>query len=97
MQSIEIQIKIPGNHALEVGDVVAFNPPQFKPTENKLEVNEYLSGKFLVTRVRHNVSKEYFTSIVSLSKDSFESGVGSPTAATVEQIVNPLLPDYTRK
>ena len=97
MNSIEIQIKIPGNHALEVGDVVAFNPPQFKSTEKKLEVNEYLSGKFLVTRVRHNVSKEYFTSIVSLSKDSFESGVGSPTAATVEQIVNPYVPDYTRK
>ena len=94
MQSIEIQIKIPGNHALEVGDVVAFNPPQFKPTENKLEVNEYLSGKFLVTRVRHNVSKEYFTSIVTLSKDSFESGIGTPVGATFEEIVTANIDDY---
>ena len=94
MQSIEIQIKIPGNHALEVGDVVAFNPPQFKPTENKLEVNEYLSGKFLVTRVRHNVAKEYFTSIVTLSKDSFESGIGTPVGATFEEIVTANIDDY---
>ena len=95
MNSVDVEITVPGNHLIEVGDIVKFDIPQLKPMDEEgMQLNQYLSGKFLITRCRQSVRKEGSENVLTLSKDSFDSGTGVPENASLQTEITQSAIDY---
>jgi hypothetical protein len=65
LENIKLEVIIPGNSTIEVGDVVELFIPQSNAIdEEKFKENKLYGGKFFLTAVRHTYNKEnnnYFT------------------------------------
>ena len=70
---------VPGFSEIRVGDVVNFDMPDFKktPKEDTRGVDEYLSGRYLISAVMHHVSSinKRHTMVMELVKDSYNEGM----------------------
>jgi hypothetical protein len=69
-----VKILIPGDSGIAVGRTVDFNLMSIKPSNNSKELNQYYSGKYLVTAVRHIIRpiEGSYQTILEISKDSSE-------------------------
>jgi hypothetical protein len=68
-----VEINIPGDSELDVGDIIRLNIP-VASTSNDQDGDEdkYLSGKYLITKLRHKMldGNDSFTTILECSKDT---------------------------
>ena len=75
LNSLTIEITVPGITEIRVGDIVTFTLPNYRKTpEEDLEAKDtYISGRYLINAARHHVSaiNKRHTMVLELVKDSF--------------------------
>ena len=90
MQTVRIQFDAPGDSAREVGDLIWFNLPSENPTAaektGQQQPHKYISGKFLITALRHKITNDEYTMHVEAIKDGYRSQL-SPTFAPNNPVV----------
>jgi len=72
--NIVLNVTIPGNILLEIGDVVNLHFPQTSPIEEYMKkLNLLYDKKFLVTAIRHvyNKQKNHFFTVMQCVKDTY--------------------------
>ena len=75
INSLKIEITIPGSTEINVGDIVHFSMPKYAQ-HNPDDLNDqdvYLTGRYLISAARHHVSSlnKRHTLVLELIKDSF--------------------------
>lgn len=78
--SIRLKILIPGDVSIKVGDVIQFNLPNIakRSQNNDKELDEYYSGKYLITSLRHMITQENkFLTVLEICKDSVNNDYAS--------------------
>lgn len=65
-----LKAKIPGDPGITVGRTIQFNLLTLKPTNTEKNLDEFYSGKYLVTAVRHIIQPTAFQTILEIAKDS---------------------------
>jgi len=65
-----LKIKIPGDSGITVGRTINFNLLTLKPTTQQKNLDEFYSGKYLVTAVRHIIQPTAFQTVLEIAKDS---------------------------
>mgnify|MGYP003140087926 CR=1 FL=1 len=75
INSLAIEITVPGNTEINIGDIVHFDLPKYSEATEE-DVNDkdiYLSGRYLISAARHQVSivSKRHTLVLELIKDSF--------------------------
>jgi len=71
-QTNKIEIDIQGNSDRRVGDVVEFNlnsPEPIKMGSTESHIEPYVSGKYLVTALKHSISKQDYKMTLELSRN----------------------------
>lgn len=66
-----IEVTVPGNSELDAGDIVQLNIPKatdFDKEDGKRD--KYLSGKYIITKVRHIFTESEFTTVFECTKDT---------------------------
>jgi len=78
INSLMIEISVPGITEVRVGEIVSFTLPDFRRTpEGDIEAKDkYISGRYLINSIRHHVSNinKRHTMVLELVKDSFNEG-----------------------
>lgn len=70
LRNLNILISVPGDSELLVGDLVNVSLPSPETGGVHQEKEKYLTGKFLVTSIRHMIKAQEYSVVVELSKDS---------------------------
>ena len=65
-----LKIKIPGDPGVTVGRTIDFNLLTLKPNIQQRNLDEFYSGKYLVTAVRHIIQPTAFQTVLEIAKDS---------------------------
>lgn len=69
-----IKIVVPGDGSLESGDVIHFNLPSPESAgENKFD--KYYNGKYLITAIRHVITRQSYNMTIECSKESLEKDI----------------------
>jgi hypothetical protein len=75
INSLVLEITVPGFSEVRVGNVVTFTMPNYARSskEDKEAKDKYLSGRYLISAARHHVSaiNKRHTMVLELIKDSF--------------------------
>ena len=73
--TLKTRIRVPGNSALRAGDVIELFIPKTGPVEQTPDqwYDETLSGKYLISSVRHIFLGEEYTSVLMLVKNRYEN------------------------
>jgi hypothetical protein len=77
MNTIRVRIRVAGNSALHVGDVINLYIPKTGALDTS-EVDwfdEVLSGKYIITTLRNTFTSNEYTTTMMLSKDGYEKAV----------------------
>lgn len=69
ISQLKIVIEVPGRSDVEVGKLVNFLYPKMK-TSNKFEVDPYVSGLYMITAVKHGITRDDYSMTLELTKDS---------------------------
>ena len=81
VNSVKINFTTAGDSSREVGDLIWFQYPSENPdtadTTGLTEPHKYFSGKYLVTALRHKVTKEEYTMVIEGTKDGYRSQISS--------------------
>ena len=68
---------IPGNSKMRIGKVVSLSYPSSKPLREDEDFNDkYISGKYLVTSVRHFITKQDYVMNLELSRNFYPTPTG---------------------
>jgi hypothetical protein len=67
-QYTRVKISVPGDSALTVGRLVNFT--LLSKNSNNREPDDFYSGKYLITAVRHMVTLTEFKTVLELAKES---------------------------
>jgi hypothetical protein len=70
MSYTRVKISVPGDPALTVGAVVNFNLLTKNPLPTNKESDQYYSGNYLVTAVRHMLTVHQYRTVLELAKES---------------------------
>ena len=62
---------------LRVGCIVTLRIPSNQPSEGEWTWDNYLSGRYLITAIKHVFTSTIHSSILSLNKDSYASPIDS--------------------
>jgi hypothetical protein len=84
-----LKAKIPGDAGITVGRTIDFNLLTLKPTSSTKNLDEFYSGKYLVTAVRHIIQPSAFQTILEIAKDSTPkkySGIRNESDAWTEAV-----------
>ena len=77
INSLKIEITIPGTTEVNAGDIVHFAMPKYAPYNelDKKDQDVYLTGRYLISAARHHVSalNKRHTLVLELIKDSFNT------------------------
>lgn len=65
-----LKAKIPGDPGITAGRTINFNLLSLKPTDSKKNLDEFYSGKYLVTAVRHIIQPTAYQTVIEIAKDS---------------------------
>lgn len=65
-----MKMTIPGDPGISVGRTVNINLFTLKPTTKSKGLDEFYSGKYLVTAVRHIIQPNVYQTVVEVAKDS---------------------------
>ena len=75
VKALNIEITVPGSTEINIGDIVHFSLPKYAPAsrEDPTDEDKYLTGRYLVSAARHQVSiiSKKHTLVLELVKDSF--------------------------
>ena len=66
MNSFTVQMTVPGNSEITVGDIVDLDTVIYRSSDP----DKYLSGRYLVTAVNHLITLPNYVTIVTMSRDS---------------------------
>jgi len=66
-----IKISVPGDPGLTIGRVITFNLLSKDP--NKKEPDDFYSGNYLITAVRHMLTVHEYRTVLELAKESTTS------------------------
>jgi hypothetical protein len=76
LNHFKIEIVIPGDIILKAGDVVEYEFPSFESADSGgKKLDEYRTGKYLVTSINHKFNADTFESVVELVSDSFSKAL----------------------
>lgn len=81
LKQIKLEVVLPGHHKLQIGHVVDVEIPaaaHHDPSES-YDIDDHLSGRFLITALRHKIDRSAHACILELVKDS---SVTAPTDDT---------------
>lgn len=71
LTNTEVEVEIPGDSELLVGCIVQLRFPSSSNTDDQYGVDDaQLSGKYLVSRVRHKISGDNFVTVMRCVKDN---------------------------
>ena len=92
-----IKLKVHGNTAIRVGDIVTVNIPNVQAASIKKEeeYDKHYSGPFLIKQIRHDFSSVKHVMNISLVKDSLEEPLPSPTNNMEPQRASGFTSEYT--
>jgi len=80
ISNIRVEITIPGLTSTQAGEVVQFYYPHMgeKGADENIDnlVDNYMSGSYLVTAVRHIITPSKYTMKLELIKESYAKGLG---------------------
>ena len=82
-----VKIIIPGDTGITAGRTINFQlySNNFDPESNNRKPDEFFSGKYLVTAVRHVIqSQGVFQTILELAKESLKSSYPSPSYSSID-------------
>jgi hypothetical protein len=65
-----IKMTIPGDPGISVGRTINVNLLTLKPSATSKGLNQFYSGKYLVTAVRHIIQPTVYQTVVEIAKDS---------------------------
>ena len=92
-QSVKINFTVPGDSSREVGDLIWFQYPsensELTEGSGTVEPHKYFSGKYLVTALRHKITKEEYTMVVEAMKDGYRSQISSGFELTNPRVQSP--------
>lgn len=69
INTFTVDLVVPGNSDITVGDIIDYDGSIY----NTVERDKYISGKYLVTAVNHFITRDGYTSVVVISRDSIIS------------------------
>lgn len=72
LNSNRMNVSVPGNVNLTVGDTVDVDLPAITAQSKKREFDQLYSGKYLITAVRHSINRKEHICYLEISKDSSE-------------------------
>jgi hypothetical protein len=74
--SVGMEIDAPGDSRRRVGDIVQVDIVSQEDTAKKNEWRDtYLSGRYMITRIAHNIGRNEYNMILTLTKDSFDDPI----------------------
>ena len=74
LNNIKITLKMYGDSSLRVGEVINFYVPSQSIQEGQENVPDvFLSGKYLITKIKHEFTAEKYLMHVQIRKDSYQS------------------------
>ena len=69
--SLVININVSGDSRRKCGDVVSLNITELEPsTKEDRKVDKYITGKYLVTSIKHNITPDGYFMDMECSRDS---------------------------
>jgi hypothetical protein len=69
INAFTIEVTVPGNSDLTVGDIIDFDTVIYRTSDK----DKYLTGKYIITAVNHLFTLDEYKSIMTLSRDSLTS------------------------
>ena len=69
--SQKLTLTVPFNPTLKAGDVIEINFPQLDPTSKDKNIDEQISGKYLIKELNHNLSKTHSLTNLRVLRNSF--------------------------
>ena len=98
--AIQVSFTAPGDSAREVGDLIYISYPSEK-SENyetgTVREHKYLSGKYLITALRHKITQDEYEIVVEASKDSYLSEPSINFEANIPRTQTPDGTDYVEE
>ena len=93
VNSVKINFTVAGDSSREVGDLIWFQYPSENPdiadTSGLSEPHKYFSGKYLVTALRHKITKEEYTMVIEGTKDGYRSQISSGFGLKNPRVLRP--------
>ena len=92
IESVRIQFQVPGDSSREVGDLIYFSYPSDEPEDRNtgnIKEHKYLSGRYLITALRHKITPEEYEMVVEASKDSYLSEPSVGFKANIPKVQTP--------
>jgi len=66
----KVKLTIPGDTGMTVGKVIQFNVNSLNPLNKNKELDEFYSGKYIVTALRHIFTTDQMQTMIEIAKDS---------------------------
>lgn len=71
IHNIKLMITVPGDSERKIGEVFEFRLPSPEPLQdNNLQMDTYYQGRYLITSLRHVITKQEYTTDIEGTKDS---------------------------
>ena len=100
INNIKLNIRAPGLSTRTVGDLIEFKlPTQFLDDRRGLvpsASHKYLSGYYLITKLRHHFTAEKYEIEFEAIKDSLSKSVGEARGSEVAQDPSAIAKEYTK-
>jgi hypothetical protein len=92
LNSMQMNIQIPGDPELRSGSVIDIEFPFFQPIDapSKTEEDGLKSGKYLITGIRHRIIDSLYISYLELSKDSNKAPIAGAVNSTKFELAKKL-------
>jgi hypothetical protein len=88
LDSIIVNVLVPGDARLQIGKVVKFNLRSYGTIEDTATPNDKLiSGRYLITKARHIIKNNEYTTVLELSKDTYRNTL-STAKMTIRDIAH---------
>lgn len=86
----QIEITVPGDTNVNVGDTCVFRCPSLEPTSDQRTEDPLYSGKYLITSIRHLIKPDQHEMTMELSRDSAKNAIEhiSGGGSTVQQTIS---------
>ena len=81
-----IKISVPGDSNLTVGMTINFSIPSINPINtdgHKKSLDDYYSGKYLITAVRHMITLNEYKTVLEIVKDSVKTPYVTPNVNSI--------------
>ena len=87
-ETMSLTITVPGFTGVSVGDLIAFEMPSYEPSgvDNPLDLDPYMSGRYLVKAIRHKVQTgtDRHEMVLDIFKDSVYKGYPQENINTLD-------------